>query len=139
MQTYKSQLGQLGENLACKYLVKKGYKIIDRNYRQKWGELDIIAKAPDRTLVFVEVKTMAESGYSGLKPEDQLTGVKLEKLKRTASLYAGHYPERVNDDKGWRIDLLAINIKDGSRLCPGEQGLGEPQENCDIKHYENIV
>jgi len=49
--TYKSELGQLGENLACEYLVKKGYKIIGRNFRQKWGELDIISKVPDKTLV----------------------------------------------------------------------------------------
>ena len=139
MATQKEEaitLGKLGEDLACEYLVKKGYKIIQRNYRQKWGELDIIARSADRTLVFVEVKTMTEAGRSGLEPEDQLTQAKLEKLKRTASLYAGHYPERVNDDKGWRIDLVAINVKNDSRL---RQGFGEPREDCDIKHYENIA
>lgn len=123
--TYKSQLGELGENLACEYLVKKKYKIICRNFRQKWGELDIIAKAPDKTLVFVEVKTMTGNGGYGLQPEDQLTQSKLEKLKRTASLYAGHYQEKVKDEKGWRIDLVALTIS----------GSGE---NCEIKHYENI-
>jgi len=125
--TYKSQLGQLGEDMACEYLVKKGYKIIERNKRQKWGELDIIAKAPDRTLVFVEVKTLrrglGQAPEESLQPEDQLTQAKLEKLKRTASLYAGHYPELINDNKGWRIDLVAIVISG---------------ENHDIKHYENI-
>lgn len=135
--TYKSQLGQFGENLACEYLVKRGYKIIERNFRQKWGELDIIAQAPDRTLVFVEVKTVTDAD-EGLKPEDQLTQSKLKKLQKTASLYAGHYPELVNDKKGWRIDLVAINVMGRSRLRPGEQGFGEPQENCDIKHYENV-
>jgi len=120
--TYKSELGQLGENLACEYLVKKGYKIIGRNFRQKWGELDIISKVPDRTLVFVEVKTMKENP-GGLRPEDQLTKAKLKKLQRTASLYAGHYPELIKNDKGWRIDLLALTIS---------------RKNCDIKHYENI-
>jgi len=121
--TYKSQLGKLGENLACEYLVKKGYKIIDCNFRQKWGELDIISKAPDRTLVFVEVKTMTGSGGNGLQPEDQLTKSKLQKLKRTASLYAGHNSKLIKDDKGWQIDLIALTI-DG--------------ENCDIRHYENV-
>ncbi|NCO44908.1 YraN family protein [Candidatus Wolfebacteria bacterium] len=121
--TYKSQLGKLGENLACEYLVKKGYKIIDCNFRQKWGELDIISKAPDRTLVFVEVKTMTGSGGNGLQPEDQLTKAKLQKLKRTASLYAGHNSKLIKDDKGWQIDLIALTI-DG--------------ENCDIRHYENV-
>lgn len=120
--TNKSQLGRLGEDAGCEYLVKKGYKIISRNFRQKWGELDIIAVAPDKTLVFVEVKTMTDS-INGIKPEDQLTGSKLRKLKRMASLYANHYPELVNDDKGWQIDLLAITVKG---------------DIFDIKHYENI-
>lgn len=117
------ELGQLGEDLACEYLVKNKYKIISRNFRQPWGELDIIAVTPDKTLVFVEVKTMKDS-INGIKPEDQLTGSKLQKLKRMASLYAGHYPELVKDDKGWQIDLLAITEKDN---------------NFDIKHYENIA
>jgi len=121
--TYKSQLGKLGENLACEYLVKKGYKIIDCNFRQKWGELDIISKAPDRTLVFVEVKTMTGSGGNGLQPEDQLTKSKLQKLKRTASLYAGHNSKLIKDDKGWQIDLIALTIK---------------EEKCVIRYYENI-
>lgn len=122
--TYKSQLGKLGENIACKYLVDKGYKIIERNFRQPWGELDIIAKAPDKTLVFVEVKTMSNNNSVGLQPEDQLTKAKLKKLKRTASLYAGHYPEKIKDEKGWQIDLLALTISG---------------ENYAIKHYENIA
>ena len=121
--TYKSQLGHFGEDIACEYLVKKGYKIIDCNFRQKWGELDIISKAPDRTLVFVEVKTMTGSGGNGLQPEDQLNKAKLQKLKRTASLYAGHNSKLIKDDKGWQIDLIALTI-DG--------------ENCDIRHYENV-
>lgn len=133
--TYKSQLGQFGEDLACEYLVENGYKIIERNFRQKWGELDIIAKAPDKTLVFIEVKTMTKAP-GGLKPEDQLTQSKLEKLKKTASLYAGHYPEKIKDNKGWQIDLLAINLADENRL---RQGFGEPKENYDIRHYENIA
>ncbi len=120
---HKSQLGRLGENLTCKYFIEKGYKIIERNFRRKWGELDIIVKSPDKTLIFIEVKTMREY-EAGLKPEDQLTNSKLKKLKKTASLYAGHNQELIDDDKGWRIDLLALTIKDKS---------------CVIKHYENIV
>jgi len=132
--TYKSQLGQLGEDMACEYLVKKGYKIIERNYRRKWGEIDIIAKSTDRTLVFVEVKTMHkydnddDHNSDGIQPEDQLTQTKLKKLKRTACLYAGHYPELVNGNRGWRIDLVAITIDD----------LTDTEKCCEIKHYENM-
>ena len=126
--TQKSELGQLGEDIACEYLVDKGYKIIGRNIRKPWGELDIVAKYKDGALVFVEVKTLR--CYSGqaidqqLQPEDQLTKAKLYKLQKTASLYAGHYPGRVDSKKGWRIDLVAIIIS---------------RENCEIKHYENIA
>ncbi len=102
-------LGQLGEDFACDYLRDKGYKILDRNYRKPWGEIDIIARAPDRTLVFFEIKTMIENP-GGLAPEDQLTQAKLGKLQKTAQLYTGHYPEKVEDTKGWRIDLLAITM-----------------------------
>jgi Holliday junction resolvase-like predicted endonuclease len=53
----KKAVGSTGEDLACGYLEKNGYKIISRNYRMKFGELDIIAESPDKTLVFFEVKT----------------------------------------------------------------------------------
>jgi len=122
--TYKSQLGQLGEEIACEYLVKKGYKIIERNFRRPWGELDIVAKAPDKTLVFVEVKTVSGRGNNSIQPEEQLTKSKLQKLKKTACLYAGHNTKLIKDNKGWQIDLIALTID---------------EKNCDIKHYENIV
>jgi Holliday junction resolvase-like predicted endonuclease len=48
--------GNRGETLACEFLQKKGYKILQRNYRSKWGEVDIIAKI-NQMVVFVEVKT----------------------------------------------------------------------------------
>jgi putative endonuclease len=121
--TYKSQLGKFGEELACKYLVNNDYKIIDRNFRRTWGEIDIIAKAPDKTLVFIEVKTMKEN-LAGLKPEDQLTTSKLQKIKRAASLYAGHRQDLIKDDKGWRIDLITLTIE---------------EKSCLVRHYKNIA
>lgn len=119
--TQKSELGKLGEDLACEYLIKNGYKILERNFRKPWGELDIVAMARDKTLVFVEVKTMTES--ENLKPEDQMSKSKIEKFKRVAAFYAGENENLVKDKKGWRLDLLAITISG---------------ENNSIKHYENI-
>jgi len=55
---------------ACKHLINSGYKIIERNYRTKWDELDVIAKAKDGTLVFVEVKNSTNTS-DGLVPERQ--------------------------------------------------------------------
>ena len=119
--TQKQEVGRLGEQEAADYLVKKGYKVIERNYRKKWGELDIVAKAPDRTLVFVEVK--AGGGYP-FNPEENLTRAKLRKLQRTASIYANAKPDLVKDAKGWRIDLVAVDWSRGP--------------DPDIRHYENI-
>lgn len=131
------ELGKSGEDSACRYLVDKKFKIIERNYRKPWGELDIIAKSPDKTLVFVEVKTMRQSGNqsgnqpnsypqlpnSEIDPEMQMTQAKIKKVKRTASLYANSCPELIDKNRGWRIDLLALTI-DG--------------KDCIINHYENI-
>ncbi|MEK7195586.1 MAG: YraN family protein, partial [Patescibacteria group bacterium] len=81
----KTKLGRLGEDLACEYLVDKGYKIIGRNYREKWDELDIVARSQDKTLIFVEVKTINTAGgdeNSMIMPEDNLTKSKMRKLKR---------------------------------------------------------
>lgn len=123
----KSELGKEGENFAGEYLVNKGYKIIERNFRKPWGELDIITIAPDKTLVFIEVKTLRQAqdkqSKEQLSPEDQMTKAKLKKFKRAASLYAGHQQELVKDGKGWRLDLIAL-LWDG--------------ENFKTKHYENV-
>jgi len=123
--TQKSDIGKLGEDLACEYLVNKAYKILDRNFRQPWGELDIVAKAPDKTLVFVEVKATGES--DAFFPEENLTAAKLRKFKRTAALFAGSKTgqELINDKKSWRLDLIAITLK----------SFGDPE----IRHYENVA
>jgi len=129
----KSSIGKQGEDIAANCLKKQGYSILARNYRKPWGEIDIVAKAKDGTLVFVEVKTMKSSGY-GLKPEDNLTKTKKEKLARTCEQFVLMNPELMNEQRGWRIDLLAIEL----RGVEHEETLTN-LINCDnIKHYENI-
>ena len=124
--TQRSELGREGENFAAEYLKNKGYRFIERNHRQKWGELDIVAMSPDKILVFVEVKTMR---LGILKPEDQMSGAKMRKFRRTAELYAGAHEELVNDKKGWRLDLVALIKKDS-----GFAGA----DAFEVRHYENI-
>lgn len=120
----KAEIGKLGEDLACEYLVKNRYRVLERNYRKPWGEIDVIGRSPDRTLVFFEVKTVQERTTTGLMAEDNLTQAKLKKLQRTCTLYAGRYPDQIDEEKGWRIDLLALTIN---------------EKDCDIKHYKNIT
>ena len=119
--TRQSKVGQLGEDIAERYLKKKHYKIVERNYREKWGEIDIIAISK-KVLVFVEVKTVSGPNPS-ITAEDQLTRAKLSKLQRTAELYANGPGVRRVKRGGWRIDLLAITIEG---------------DNATVKHYQNI-
>lgn len=122
-ETSNIKTGQLGENLACEYLVGKGYRVLKRNYRQKWGEIDIAARAPDNTLVFVEVKTISDPGGESLLPEDEASGSKIKKLKRTCELFVSKFGELLDEKRGWRIDLVAIELR---------------EQTPTIRHYENI-
>ncbi len=149
MKTQKSEIGKLGEDIACKYLVDKGFIIIERNFRKPWGELDIIAKDRGGILVFVEVKTLRECGNGNaaiaeLLPEENLTAAKLKKLKRTAAFYAGYNQDLINDEKGWRIDLVAISLKNDYKqvinlFSQKDIQLAELLDYCDIRHLENIA
>ncbi|MDO8470135.1 MAG: YraN family protein [bacterium] len=103
----RGTLGREGEDIAAAYLVQKGFHIVTRNDRRRWGELDIVAVAPDRTLVFVEVKTMRPGR---LKPEDQLSKGKLRRFATAAGLYAGIHQELARPDRGWRMDAIAVII-----------------------------
>lgn len=123
MKPTRGELGKEGEDFACDFLRAEGYRVLERNYRESWGELDIVAIAPDKTLVFVEVKTMWDAGPNGLKPEDQMSGAKLNKFRRVAELYAGGHPELVDDKLGWRLDVLALTKRG---------------PNFEVHHYENI-
>ncbi|SEG09116.1 putative endonuclease [Caloramator fervidus] len=80
----KSNLGKIGEQIAVKYLINNGYYIIKRNFRTKFGEIDIIAR-DGKYLVFVEVKTRKgiKLGY----PREAVDCFKQIKLKKLASLY----------------------------------------------------
>jgi putative endonuclease len=120
----KSEIGKKGEEIASEYLKNKGYKILAANYRQKFGEVDIIGKAPDRTLVFIEVKALLLNERSGLTPEDNVTTHKLNIVKRTANFFASKHPELIDEDRGWRIDLIAIDLSQNGKFS--------------VRHYENI-
>lgn len=96
-------LGKSGEDRGVKFLTSLGYKIIDRNFRTRFGEIDIIAKDKD-ILVFVEVKTRSDKTFG--TPEDSITPRKLDRL-----LKACHYFNLKNGtgSSPQRIDVLAID------------------------------
>ncbi len=98
--------GEKGEELAALYLTDEGYRIIERNYRCRFGEIDIVAEEND-TLVFVEVR--AKSGRSFGTPEESVTAAKKERLITTALTYLTTHEDMPDS---WRIDFLAIEVDD---------------------------
>lgn len=111
--------GEIGENIAVKFLMKRGFSILDRNYTKKWGEIDIVAEKADK-LHFVEVKsvsreTLADISHETLDqyhPEDNMHPWKLKRLARTIQTYL--LSQKVPESKEWQVDLLVVllSLKD---------------------------
>ena len=98
---YNKITGQCGEDFAARFLVKNKYKIIERNHRNKMGEIDIIA-TKDEDLVFVEVKTRKENSLYA--PVLAVTKQKQNKLMKTAYVYLKEYPT----NKNIRFDIIEV-------------------------------
>ncbi|MBM3187254.1 MAG: YraN family protein [Chloroflexi bacterium] len=102
--------GQVGEDLACAALTRRGYEIVARNWRCPQGELDIVAR-DGACWVFVEVK--ARRGRGAGLPEEGLTADKLARLSELAEIYLA---ERAVGETDWRIDLVAIELGRDDRV-----------------------
>lgn len=85
--TGKKASGDQGEDFAARYLEKRGYTILNSQWRCRFGELDIVARSPDGVLCFVEVKRRGP-GSIGL-PREFVDGRKQQRLRRAANLYMG--------------------------------------------------
>jgi len=97
-------IAKLGEDKACEYLEKLGFKILERNYRKTYGEIDIIALDKD-ILVFIEVKTRT-SGQFG-SPLESITPWKLKSLIKTAQYYKISHK---NLPESLRIDAVSVLV-----------------------------
>ena len=107
MNVNKRNTGNYGEDLACKFLEDKGYKIIERNYFYSHGEIDIIAEDL-QDLVFVEVKYRTSLEFG--PPELSISKGKQKLIRKTAEAYL--YEQEIKD-RPCRIDLVAIiHLKD---------------------------
>ncbi len=103
----KKSKGKIGEDIAVKFLLHKGYKILKRNYRYGHGEIDIIAMDRD-VLIFVEVRMKLSDKFGS--PEDSITIKKREQLKKIASAFL--QTNEVNFSE-CRFDVIGITFKDG--------------------------
>jgi len=99
-------LGEKGEGLAVKFLKKKGYRIIRRNYKIRIGEIDVIAGDKD-TLVFIEVKTR-ESLYYG-RPFEAVDRLKRRKIANVALQYL----KTLKEVPPCRFDIVSIYFDHG--------------------------
>ena len=112
-------LGRRGEDLAAEHLRKRGYRILDRNVRTRYGEIDIVAQDGD-CLVFVEVRTMASAMMA---PEESVTR---RKQRQVASLALRYLEERGKLEADWRADVIAIEM-------------GPNGSTARLEHYVNAV
>lgn len=116
MKSFNRQTGRFAENLAAKALRDKGYQILEHNFANRFGEIDIIAKDKG-TLVFIEVK--AKKGERFGAPEDMISRGKLKKIQKMASVY-------LNGRKLLcRIDVVAIVLSPTNEIIR-------------FSHYENV-
>ena len=102
----RAEIGTLGENLAVEHLTSLGLQVLDRNWRCRYGELDIIAAdGATRTAVFVEVKTRTSDRFGGV--QQAVTPDKVRRLRRLAGLWLAGQDDR------WaavRIDVIGVRI-----------------------------
>ena len=106
----RKETGRIGETVAAQYLVRHGFKIIERNYRKPWGEIDIIAEK-GAIIRFVEVKTLSRESDSDptrekfdYRPEEQVHPFKLRKIARTAEMYMNGR----GDMREYQIDVVGV-------------------------------
>ena len=117
----RKEVGKIGESVAAQFLQRKGFRIIDRNYRKPWGEIDLIAEKGS-IVRFVEVKTLSRENVedisreiSGYRPEEQVHPAKLRKIARTAEMYMNS----MGDDREYQIDVVGVflNMKTRQARC----------------------
>jgi putative endonuclease len=111
-QLTRKQLGVLGEDMALVYLQQQQYRIIERNWRCRTGEIDLIVQDGD-LLVFVEVRTRSGTHNFGT-PQESINARKQQQVAETAQFYAlRHHIEHVQ----YRFDVVAIiTSKEGIQL-----------------------
>ncbi len=120
-KTQKQIVGTIGEDAVCTYVKRKGFKVIDRNYLKKWGELDVVA-LKDKKIHFIEVKSVSRKfedvpheTQEGYRPEDNMHPWKLQRLARTIQSYL--LDKNVPDDIEWQFDVATVYVDQEKRLC----------------------
>jgi putative endonuclease len=117
-----NETGKIGENVASNFLTKKGFLVVCRNYRRKWGEIDIVAEK-DKVLHFVEVKTVSRKSFGGhfeqeinnYRPEDNMHPWKLKRLQRAIQTYL--LEKYKVGEPAWQFDLACVFLDQERRVA----------------------
>jgi putative endonuclease len=110
MRDARKRLGRAGESIAADYLRRRGYTILEMNYRRPVGEMDIVARDGE-WLAFVEVRTRRGRAFG--TPEESITPAKQQKLIELAQTYL---QEHELSDVPWRIDVVAVEMDRQGKL-----------------------
>lgn len=114
-----NKVGKLGEDLACKFLMKRNYKIIERNYLKPWGEIDIIA-TNNRKIYFYEVKSVTCVTKEGVRKsqryraEENVHPYKIAKLRRVVETYL---LEQGAKDIEWEFGVVTVHLNESDRVA----------------------
>lgn len=120
MHVDRREIGRRGEELAADHLVRRGFSILDRNFRTRWGELDIVA-FDGRTLVFCEVKSRRCSGAQIRGEEtaavafESLHPRKRSQVRRMANVWMSNRPERPHAPLV-RFDAIGVTFQERGEL-----------------------
>ena len=108
------EIGNIGEGIACKFLIKNNFTIVERNYLKKWGEIDIVA-TKDRALYFFEVKSMTvkRNGWEGMsrdrfRAEENVHIQKQRRLKRAIGSYLAE--RRYGPDTEFLFSVVVVHM-----------------------------
>jgi putative endonuclease len=125
--TKKREIGNTGEGIACKYLLKDGFQILETNFLRKCGEIDIVAEKAGK-LHFIEVKSVSREILSnslggktnvshetkGYRPEDNVSQLKLKKVKKTIQLYL--MEKKLPETCNWTFDVVTVLVDFNKRV-----------------------
>lgn len=105
---HRQSLGKLGEDVACVELRRRGYVILDRRYRTRFGEIDIVCRH-GATIVFVEVKTRTTDRFGG-----GAEAVRVPKQRRIAQMAVDFLSRQGLVDCRCRFDVVAVSLARGT-------------------------
>lgn len=118
--TYKKQVGQYGETVACEFLEKRGYKIIKRNLQTSHKEIDILARI-NNVQVFVEVRTRTSQSFGGA-----VEAIGKRKIKNFQTAVKSYVINNNLDFNQVRLDFLAVDIN-------------KEKKTIKIRHFKDIA